>query len=213
MMAVIIIFLISSGNMQFRIRGFHPDQWPGYRDCLPAEKIVFVYDNKHYREASQEIQILEGILLQCKIRKKLQSKTEQIRNFTILSLGSVVDTFQSNFKNLDDVRLSVGEDTYVISMVSSDLAVILDADFNFVPQMFQHSLLILRHVLCLEYRDILYKYTIGYENVHDVDENYKNYINQFQASLNEFNFERERDLLNHALRNIHSPQSDLISLK
>ena len=157
--------------------------------------------------------------MQYKIRKKLQSKTEQIRNFTILSLGIEVDTFQSNFKNLDDVRLSVGEDTYVISIVSSDLAVILDADFNFVPQMFQHSLLILRwnkhqniklkcffrHVLCLEYRDILYKYTIGYENVHHVDQNHENYINEFQASLDEFNFERERDLLNHALRNIHSP--------
>ena len=82
--------------------------------------------------------------MQYKIRKKLQSKTEQIRNFTILNFGSEVDTFQSNFKNLDDVRLSVGEDTYVISIVSSDLAVTLDADFNFVPQMFQHSLLILR---------------------------------------------------------------------
>ena len=158
--------------------------------------------------------------MQYKIRKKLQSKTEQIRNFTIHSLGSEVDTFQSNFKNLDDVRLSVGEDTYVISIVSSDLAVILDADFNFVPQMFQHSLLILRwnnhhnlnykcfllfrHVLCLEYRDILYK-SIDDKNVHNVDENYENYINQFQVSLKEFNFERERDLLNHALRNIHSP--------
>ena len=49
MMAVIIIFLTNSGSVQFRIRGFHPEQWPGYRDCLPAEKVsTCLWSNKDW---------------------------------------------------------------------------------------------------------------------------------------------------------------------
>ena len=44
-------------------------------------------------------------------------------------------------------------------------------------------------------------YRTTFINIWDIDD----ILNQFQVSLKKFNFERERDLLNHALRNIHSP--------
>ena len=39
MMALLMVFLTSSGTVMFQLRGGHPDNWPGYRDCLPAEKV------------------------------------------------------------------------------------------------------------------------------------------------------------------------------
>ena len=163
-MTLLIAFLTRSRTTMFRIRGSHPDHWPGYRDCVPAEKvggwfvsenifewkswfqIVLVYDNQHLREVQKELQILEDILMQFKIRNKLQSQKYNFQNFTVINIGSEVEmsTFEDN--DLDGIRGLVGEDSYIISVVRYQQAVSLDADFNFVPKMFQHSLLILRWI-------------------------------------------------------------------
>jgi len=207
-MTLLIAFLTRSRTTMFRIRGSHPDHWPGYRDCVPAEKIVLVYDNQHLREVQKELQILEDILMQFKIRNKLQSQKYNFQNFTVINIGNKVEmsTFEDN--DLDGIRGFVGEDSYIISVVRYQQAVSLDADFNFVPKMFQHSLLILRHVLCLQYRDILHK-SANIQIANDVERKDKEYLQQFEAALNELDFKRESDLLNHAQRNLQLNQSDL----
>ena len=82
----------------------------------------------------------------------------------------------------------VGEASYIVTILTPDQAQLADTDLNFVPRAFKLSLLVLRHVLCLEYRDLLFTEQLREDSNRQSKE--EEQLQKLVDAMEDYNFDR-----------------------
>jgi len=186
-------FLLGSAPPPLRDRGRGGGELRGYRDCSPAHQVVLLQRGP----SDSYSRLLEQILTNFALQHQLNTGRQLDVGCNIFFFG--ISQQSVNCSNLAGLRQSVGEQTYIISVSDQALAKLVGADFNFISKVFKKSLLILRHLLCMEFRDILF-----FDNL-DQTQSLKEYedddFNNIISYLGEDFLNKQMELFNRILNN------------
>ena len=158
-------------------------------------KVLLVYENNHVRDLQLQVRSLESILRRYSHKKGLVYDKIELDNCTFVSLGlpaPVTESLHSARNNscsqIPQLRHLVGEASYIVTILTPDLAQLADTDLNLVPRAFKLSLLVLRHVLCLEYRDLLFTEQLGEDSESQNKE--EEHLQKLVDAMEDYNFDR-----------------------
>ena len=156
-----------------------------------------VYENDHVRDLELQVRSLESILKRYSHQKGLVYDKMEQDNCTFVSLGQpapVTESLHSARNNscsqIPQLRHLVGEASYILTILTPDLAQLADTDLNFVPRAFKLSLLVLRHVLCLEYRDLLFTEQLGEDSDSESQNKEEEHLQKLVDAMEDYNFDR-----------------------
>jgi len=137
--------------------------FPGYKDCVPANQLVFLdYTTTKYSR------VVHNILGRMAVNMNLSYNLEQNYNCSRILLGftSMKNKNSKDFCDVKNVRDIVGEEPYIVTLIGEDVKE-TEAfneiepeeadkiiDLAIISTQLKESLIVLKQLLCLNFRDI-----------------------------------------------------------
>jgi len=193
--------------------------FPGYKDCLPATKVAFLHHN-----VGEFSRVVENIFERFALSHHLSYHRGVLAGCSGIFIGIKPDTVEDNtvahdMCHLELVREALGDEPFIVIAVEQfDNSEAVNYSFNgtiekldevvdlgIVEHKLAESLIVLKHLLCLDYRDITYINHVSVDVIHHHSGTYEFFSRKLQkliAELEEDVVAREVTILENANENL-----------
>lgn len=194
---VTLYLLLPRGPALVR-RGRDAGPWQGYQDCSPADRVAFVF--KEDIENSDFFN-LHNVIARYAFNNNLVSSKIVLSECSIITVGFKPKNISQSLK-CSKLRNEFEDDVFIIA--TSELYV-KQSDLTVAHSLFDDSLIVMKNLLCLSYKDISY-HDIKYGSLSQAKEEMEA-LKQLHQLIKYFgleNVEREKSILEHTNSNIRS---------